>query len=84
MVMAVIKLTGLTATDAERAIAHIWYVLEQRDIETPRVETRRDRGNRVNILVTFGSQPDADTVLTALQGQWARIAHVPAGRHMPV
>src|ERR1700737_313802 len=55
-VMAVIQLTGLTATDAEKAIAHIWYVLEQRDIESPRVETRRDRGDRVDIRVTFGSQ----------------------------
>ena len=82
--MAVIQLRGLTATDAERAIARIWCVLEQRDIESPRVEARRDRGDRVNIRITFSSSRDANAVLAELRGLWAIMASLPGGRAAPI
>lgn len=82
--MTVIQLEGLTATDAEKAIARIWYVLEQRDIESPRIDTRRDGDNRIAVRMAFQTQRDADAALGALQGLWPVVAQVPAGRLKPL
>ena len=64
--MATIQLKGLRAIDAEKAIARVWYVLEQRGIASPRIEACRDSGDRININIAFGAQRDADITLRAL------------------
>ncbi len=65
--MALIQLKGLTETDAENVLAHIWYLLEQCDIESPWFDTRPDGENRVALRVTFRTQRDADAVVAALE-----------------
>jgi hypothetical protein len=77
--MAIIQLRGLSPIDAERAIARIWYVLEQRDIESPRIEICRDSGDRIDIRIAFVAQRDADITLEALKRSWSLVAQVPAG-----
>lgn len=72
--MAVIQLRGLSPAGAENAIARVWYVLEQRDIESPRVETRPDRDGRVDVRCIFAAQHDADAVLAELEGAWSVVA----------
>ena len=75
--MTIIRLKGLSPTDAEKAIARIWYVLEQRGIESPRIETCRDNGGRVDIRMAFAEQRDADITLEALKRSWLLVAQVP-------
>ena len=72
--MTVIQLKRMTASEAEKVIARIWYVLEQRDIESPRIDTRGDGEGRIAIRITFEAQGDADAVLAAL---WSVVDQVP-------
>ena len=55
--------------ERERAVARIWYALEECDIEPPRLVVRQfdEWSDHVSIDLIFRSQGDADAVNTALR-----------------
>ncbi len=77
--MAAIQLKGLTPNIAEKVIARVWHVLEQHDIDSPRIDTRPAGGDCIAVQFTFQTQRDADTVARALEGLWSVVAQAPRG-----
>lgn len=77
--MATLQLRGLLAIDAEKAVARVWYLVEQSGIVSPRIEVCENAGDRININIAFAAQRDADITLRALEGSWSVVAMASAG-----
>lgn len=83
--MSVIRLDRLTMADAEHALAHIWRILEEHRVASPRMTVTVDEAREwVDLSLTFHAAPDAASVRRAIaESGLLRIAELDTATRAP-